>query len=109
MIATGRCREYIGRLRKSGKDVALFDYAGAKRSFDNPDLAGRPLMFDVVNSGKCTWVERDGQIVDAETGSPASMKDPCIIAKGTFGYSADAQSQAVADVRIFLSELFRLR
>ena len=109
LIATGRCREYIGRLRKSGKDVALFDYAGAKHSFDNPDLAGRPLMFDVVNSGKCTWVERDGQIVDAETGSPASMKDPCIIAKGTFGYSADAQSQAVADVRIFLSELFRLR
>jgi dienelactone hydrolase len=109
LIATDRCREYIARMSKSGKDAALFDYAGAKHSFDNPDLAGRPLMFDVVNSGKCSWVERDGQIVDAETGSPASMRDPCIIAKGTFGYSADAQRRAVLDVRMVLSELFRLR
>lgn len=26
----GRCREYVARLRNAGKDVALFEYAGAK-------------------------------------------------------------------------------
>ena len=36
-----RCREYVARLRDAGKDVALFEYAGAKHWFDNADLAGR--------------------------------------------------------------------
>jgi dienelactone hydrolase len=109
LIAIDRCREYAARLRNSGKDVALFEYSGAKHWFDNPDLAGRPLVFDVVNFSKCTLIERDDQIVDAATSSPGSMSAPCVVAKGTFGYSSEAQSQAAADVRVLLTELFRLK
>jgi dienelactone hydrolase len=36
-----RCREYVARLRNTGKDVALSEYAGAKHWFDNADLANR--------------------------------------------------------------------
>ena len=41
LTSIGRCREYVARLRNAGKDVALFEYAGAKHWFDNADLANR--------------------------------------------------------------------
>jgi hypothetical protein len=53
-------------------------------------------------------VEVDGRIIDAGTGQPAGMKSPCVVSEGTFGYDADAQRQASADVQSFLKVLLKL-
>jgi acetyl esterase/lipase len=104
-----RCREYVARLRNAGKDVALFEYAGAKHWFDNADLANRQTATGVANFSNCTFVERDDRIVDAPTGELAGPSSPCVVSEGTFGYHPEARQQAAADVRNFLRLLFQLQ
>jgi dienelactone hydrolase len=104
-----RCREYVARLRNAGKDVALFEYAGAKHWFDNADLAGRQTATGVVNFSNCTFLERDDKIVDAATDELAGMKSPCVVSQGSFGYNPDAHRQAAADVQNLLRLLFQLQ
>jgi dienelactone hydrolase len=104
-----RCREYVARLRNAGKDVALFEYAGARHWFDNADLANRQTMRGVVNFSNCTFLERDDRIVDAATGELAGMKSPCVVSEGSFGYHPEAHRQAAADVQNFLRLLFQLQ
>ena len=104
----GRCREYVGRLRQAGVDMSLFEYAGAKHWFDNADLANRQTATGAINFSSCTFVEVDGRIIDAGTGQPAGMNSPCVVSEGTFGYNADAQRQATADVQSFLKVLLKL-
>jgi dienelactone hydrolase len=105
----GRCREYVARLRDAGKDVALFEYAGAKHWFDNADLASRQTMSGVVNFSNCTFLERDDKIVDVATGELAGMGAPCVVSEGSFGYNPEAHRQAAADVQNFLRLLFQLQ
>jgi dienelactone hydrolase len=104
----GRCREYVARLRDAGKDVALFEYAGAKHWFDNVDQAGRETMFGFVTYNNCTFLERDDKIVDAATGELAGVGAPCAVSQGSFGYNPEARRQATTDVQNFLRVLFRL-
>ena len=103
-----RCREYVARLRDTGEDVALSEYAGAKHWFDNADLAERQLPFDFVTFNNCTFLERDDRIVDAATGDLAGPGSPCAVSKGSYGYNPEARRQATADVQNFLRLLFRL-
>ena len=104
----GRCREYVARLRDAGKDVALFEYAGAKHWFDNGDLAGRQTPFGFVTYDNCTFLERDDKIVDAATGDLAGPESPCAVSKGSYGYHPEARRLATADVQNFLRVLFRV-
>ena len=109
LMAIERCNEYVARLRKAGKDVALFEYAGAKHWFDNPDLASRQTMSAVINFSKCTFVERDNKIVDAETGDLAGMGSPCVESQGSFAYHPEAHQQATVDLQSVLKVLFQLK
>lgn len=104
----GRCRDYVARLRNAGKDVALFEYAGAKHWFDNGDLANRQTMTGFVNYSGCTFLEQDDRIIDAATGGPAGPTSPCVVSEGSMGYNAAAREQATADVQNFLRSLFKL-
>jgi dienelactone hydrolase len=103
------CRRYVARLRNTGKDVALFEYAGAKHWFDNADLANRQTATGVVNYSNCEFVERENKIIDAATGELAGMRSPCVVSEGSFGYNAEAHRQASADVKNFLRLLFQLQ
>lgn len=105
----GRCKEYVARLRNAGKDVALFEYAGAKHWFDNADLANRQTATGVINFSNCTFLERDDKIIDAATGELAGMGSPCVVSEGSFGYHPEAHRQASADVQNFLRLLFQLQ
>ncbi len=105
----GRCREYVATLRNAGKDVDLFEYAGARHWFDNADLANRQMPTDVLNYSDCTFLERDDRIVDAASGDLAGTKSPCVVSKGSYGYHPEAHQQATADVRNFLRLLFQLQ
>jgi len=105
----GPCREYVGRLRNAGRDVALFEYVGAKHWFDNADLANRETATGVANFSNCMFLERDDRIIDATTGESADMKSACVVSEGTFGYHAEARQQAAADVQNFLRLLFQVQ
>jgi hypothetical protein len=64
---------------------------------------------DVLNPTRCHWVEKTpGTLVNRETRQPLSRDDPCILRGATVGYHAEAHRQARADVRAFLTEIFRL-
>jgi dienelactone hydrolase len=104
----GPCRDYVARLRGAGKDAALFEYAGAPHGFDNELWRAGLTLAGIVNFGKCEFVERDGMIVDAQTGKAAGSDAPCMERVASIGPSADAQRQSADDVRTFLKALFRL-
>ena len=105
----GPCKEYVARLRNAGKDVALFEYAGAKHWFDNADLANRQTATGLANFGNCTFMERDDRIIDVATGELAGVGSPCVVSEGTFGYNPEARQLAAADVQNFLRVLFQLQ
>jgi dienelactone hydrolase len=104
----GRCREYVGRLRNAGNDIALFEYADAKHWFDNADLANRQTATGVLNYSNCTFLEQDDKIIDVTTGGLAGTASPCVVSEGSFGYNPAAREQATADVQNFLRLLFKL-
>jgi len=105
----GPCREYVARLRNAGRDVALFEYAGAQHWFDNADLANRQTMTGVTSFSNCVFLERDGRIIDAATGERAMATSACVVSEGTFGYHAEARQQAAVDVQNFLRLLFQMQ
>jgi dienelactone hydrolase len=102
------CREYVRRLRRGGTDAALFEYPGARHGFDNALSPQLVALAGVANSSRCTFVEREGKIVD-ETGRLAGFDAPCVIRGASIGYSPNAHRQAIADVHDFLRKVFRLK
>jgi dienelactone hydrolase len=102
------CRRYIERLRRAGKDAAIFEYPGARHGFDNAYLSQYQLLPGVVNSTNCTFEERNGKLVD-ESGGLAGFDAPCVIRSASIGYSPNAHRQALADVQYFLVSAFHLK
>jgi dienelactone hydrolase len=102
------CRNYVGRLRAMGKDAALFEYSGARHGFDDAAATSRDPV-GTMNTSRCTLVERDGTIVDAETGELAGPDSACVTRGGTIGHSPEARQRAAEDVQNFLGALFRLK
>jgi dienelactone hydrolase len=109
MTIISRCREYVAKLRNAGRDVGLFEYAGARHWFDNPDLANRQTPTGALNFSNCTFLEQDDKIVDAATGDLAGMGSPCVVSEGSYGYHPEAHQQVTADVQNFLRLLFQLQ
>jgi dienelactone hydrolase len=107
-IPIGPCKSYIERLRRVGKDAALFEYADAHHSFDNPMSPGGRLP-DALSPASCAFVERDGQIVDPATGRVAGRDAPCMSRGASLAYNREAHERAVRDVQDFLRTVFRLK
>jgi dienelactone hydrolase len=99
----------VGRLRNAGRDIQLFEYAGAKHWFDNVDLASRQTMAGALDFSACVFAEQEGRIMDVATGELAGPRSPCVVPGGSFGYNAAAHHQAAADVETFLKALFHVR
>ena len=103
------CRAYVDDLRRRSKDVGLHVYAGAYHLFDNP---GMPLgrNEESQTAKRCSWVERStGQVVNATTGRPFTLDDPCVERGVTRGFNESAHTQADGDVRSLLIQIFGLR
>ncbi len=72
------CREYAERLTAEGRDVVLTEFPDAHHAFDDPTapaLHTDPLW---MTSRACLRVERNGTLVNAETGAPFSYEDACV-------------------------------
>lgn len=104
----GQCKDYVARLREAGRDAALFEYAGARHAFDDPETPPLTLA-TALSPGRCAFVERDGAIVDSTTSREATIDAPCVTRGVSIGYSAEARRQALRDVEAVLREVFQLR
>lgn len=102
------CRGYVNRLRNAGKNVGIFEYPAARHGFDNPFSPPHKALPGVANLGNCTFVERDGKVVDMND-QPAGFQARCVMREASIGYSPDAHQQAITDVHNFLAMLFALK
>jgi dienelactone hydrolase len=103
------CRAYVERVARGGADVKLVEFTGALHGFDVPTLPGSRHLPRVQNGSRCRIVERaPGVFVDADTGQPARAGASCVTLGATVGYNAQAHDAAVAAVKAFLRERFRL-
>lgn len=102
------CRQYVERLRRAGRDVVLFEYAGAYHAFDNATLPASRYWAEAISPRNCAFVERDGRIVDPATGRVAGIDAPCMTRGVHAGYNPDAHRKAADDVRAFLRTAFKM-
>lgn len=102
------CRDYIDRLVIRGVDAALFAYEGAHHSFDNRVLGGSDVHFspNIPSPRMCSFAEKDGEIIDGDTGAVAGVGSPCVQSGVKYGYNANARERALADLLAFLAETF---
>lgn len=93
------CRDYLERLRKSGKDVRLTEYAGAGHFFDATAFKSPMKLPQAQTLRHCRLAElAEGRIVNAETRQPFSYNDPCVERGTTLAYDAHAHGEAEKSV-----------
>lgn len=104
----GQCQQMIDRMSAGGADAGIFPYEGAGHSFDNPGLAWGVEHRSLVNLSPrgCEFVERDGVIIDVDTGNVAGVDSTCVEKGVTYGYDASAREAARTDLLDFLGLLF---
>jgi dienelactone hydrolase len=109
-VAIGPCRTYVARLKKAGADVQLTELADAHHAYDNPAIAV-PTAFPANQTTRnCTLRESDGgRIVNAKTGKPYDLSDPCVEKGPHVGYNAAAHRATITGVREFLGAVFKLQ
>jgi dienelactone hydrolase len=109
----GPCREYAQKMRRGGKDVEIFEYEGARHSFDNPSLPSARFRPEVFNGSNCVYVEVEREpgkfaVLHRKTGKPSSSKSPCSKRGATIGHDAGASKKALEDVQMFLEKIFNV-
>jgi dienelactone hydrolase len=104
------CRNYVDRLRTTGADVTLTEYADASHAFDNP-LAARPAAVSPAFQSlrNCKIRENgDSLLMNAETGRPFTYGDACVAYGAHLGYQPVAAQAAREAVETFMKSLFDL-
>jgi dienelactone hydrolase len=103
------CQNYAATLSRGGKDVKLYEYAGAGHVFDWVMQKEPRKVPDLVRSGKCRLEEGDGgAMMNLDTGKPFTPKDACVEIGTTYTYHAEAHAAARKDLREFLTTALRL-
>jgi dienelactone hydrolase len=104
------CQAMIDRLAADGVDAELYRYLGAHHAFDDRSLAWGVLHASPTTPSPraCTFVERDGVIVDPEIDAPAGADSPCIQLGVSWGYDPDARRRAKDELLAFLSDALDL-
>ena len=95
------CRDYAARLRSSGKDVVLTEYAGAHHSFDRRTLKEPVKDTQATSFVRCRLEETaDGQFLNIATSQPFTPRDACVERgrTSTTAYHAPAHAEAVKAV-----------
>ena len=110
-VPVGPCRSYVDRLRKAGRDVTLTEYPDAHHAFDNPLLKEGPQPAPTAQTTRrCTMKEEPaGTILNAVTGQPFNMRDPCVERGPNIGHNAAGTRAATQSVKEFLTAALRLK
>jgi dienelactone hydrolase len=104
------CRDYVTKLRNSGKDVVLTEYPGAYHSFDARSLK-EPVKLPQANSlARCRLEEgANGVMLNSGTRQPFTPKDSCLDRGTTLAYDAKAHAEALKAVTEFVSATFKIK
>ena len=104
------CRAYVARLKQAGADVALTEYPESYHAYDNPAYAKPLKVAQAQTSRNCSVREGDnGGIVNAKTGAPYTLDDPCVERGAQVAYNEAAHKATVAAVKEFLAMTFKLK
>jgi dienelactone hydrolase len=100
------CRGYVSRLKNSGADAVLAEYAGAYHAYDAFFLK-EPMKFPQAQTGRhCLLAEGDaGEILNSKTGKHFDLNDPCIERGTTVVYNEEATTGTTEAVKEFLTTL----
>lgn len=107
----GPCREYVDRMQRIGKNVAIFEYPDAYHAFTNPNLPPTSPRPQGLNSRGCLFTEEpDGRFtaVHKDTGMRANPNAPCVTRGATVGHNPAARQKAIQDVKLFLDSVFKM-
>lgn len=104
-----QCMEYVDRLDALGHDIGLFAYDDAHHGFDDVTLAAYGPMHlpHALSPRNCRFAERDGRVVDVDTGELATVATECVERGVTIAFDAEARANAVEDMLSFLESVLR--
>lgn len=101
-----KCRAYVERLRKEGKDVRLTEYPGAHHVFDGVAYKTPAKLPKAQTVRHCRIEELSyGRLVNSETKQPFTYDDACVERGVTLAYNADAHARAVEAVTELVNTL----
>lgn len=100
------CRQLVDRMVADDVDAWLHEYDGAHHGFDDRSLAWSVLHHSpgIPSPRGCSFVERDGVIVDPDIEAVAGVGSPCVERGVTYGYDADARRRAEEELVAFLTD-----
>lgn len=100
------CRAYVERVRKSGKDFQLTEYAGAHHVFDGRAFKKPKTLPKAQTTRRCRLEETaNGQIINSETRQTFTYADPCVEYGPTIAYNAEAHSAVEKALTEFLAAI----
>ena len=105
------CKAFVERLRGTGHDVELIEYAGAQHSFDSPLGPTTPTVSANAQTVRNCRIREEpvGQLINAVSGASFTYADSCVERNPHVGYDPDAAHAAHRYVGEFLVTLFRLK
>ena len=99
-VSLPRCRSYVERLRKAGKNVALTEYADAHHVFDGAQFMTPLKLPDAQTTRNCRLEEiADGIVVNSQTKQRFTYNDPCVERGATVAYQEEAHKASVQAVK----------
>ena len=103
-LPADQCEGYVDRLQARGHDIDLFVYDNAHHGFDDVTLAayGKMHLPLALSPRNCQFEERDGRVVDVETGELATVATKCVERGVTIAFDREARANAVHDMLAFL-------
>ncbi|HTD04308.1 dienelactone hydrolase family protein [Undibacterium sp.] len=100
------CRPYVARLKATGKDAQLTEYAGAGHIFDWQALKTPVKLNKAQTVRHCRLMEVDGGvIVNAGTKQVFTFADPCVEYGPTIAYDEKSSTAARKAVMEFVTGL----
>lgn len=108
-VSLPRCRSYVERLRRAGKDVELTEYAGAQHVFDGVQFKAPLKLPDAQTTRTCQLEEvADGIVINSQTKQRFTYSDPCVERGPTVAYQEEAHKTSIQAVKKILSASLKL-
>lgn len=103
------CRSYTNQLKNSGKDIMLYEYAGAHHVYDYKKLVKPIVLKKAQTTRNCVLAETTGgKIVNAQSGKRFTYADSCVEKGPTIAFNESAYKQTKQTLRKFITAHFKL-
>jgi dienelactone hydrolase len=108
-VSLSRCRSYVERLRKAGKNVELTEYESAQHVFDGVQFKTPLKLPDAQTTRNCRLEEiANGIVINSETKQRFTYSDPCVERGPTVAYHEEAHKASLQAVEEALRANFNL-